>query len=244
MAITVAYKTQVGSNSASSHTVVNLASSANQLMLLSVWNNKAAATADLPTVSGTARTWTQVATVLSADNTKRNTLFRSLTAGAVTEDAVVNCTNTQTHIRIVGAGFTGIDTGGTNGANAIVQSGTNTNAGAQTGILITLSAFASSSNVAYGFVAKNGSNDITEGSGFTKLSEDTGYPTVHHQYKLNDNTVDWSWSSESATTNAVACEVAIDPTDISKISGVSQANVKEVSGVAIASVKKIAGVSN
>lgn len=244
MAIAVTAKFLLGVNSASGGTVSSLASDANQLMLIAVWNRVTSGTAALPTISGTARTWTQIATQLSGDNFKRVTLFRSLQSGAVTEDAVIDCGATQTHIRYAGTGFAGINTGGTNGSSAIVQSLGGTNSGAQTGITITLSAFASTENAAYGYVAKDGSNNITEGSGFTMLGEDTGYPTVHHEYKANDATVDWSWSSESTYTVAIACEVAIAPTSIKKFMSISQANLKKVIGVTNANIKKLAGVAN
>jgi len=208
MAITVANLANVGSNSATSHETAELTFPANQLITIGVWNEVGSGTADLPTCTGTAKTWTQIDTQLTADNLTRMTLFRSLDSSEISETIVADCTNTQTYIRVVVHKWDGVLTTGTNGADAVVQDAGATNTGTQTGITVTLSAFADARNVAWGFVATSAAVDATVGSGFTQIAEDTGDPSYNSEWKKNDNTVDWTWSSAGVNCTAMAIEVA------------------------------------
>ena len=208
MAITVTSLAFVGSNSVTSHTTASLAMAANKLITVEVWNKVPSGTANLPTCTGATKTWTQIATQLSADNLNRMTFFRSLDSSLITETITADCTATQDYIRINVVEWGGVDTSGTNGSGAIVQSGSNTNAGSQSSITVTLSAFGSVNNAAWGVMAKPGVNAVTLGSGFTLIAADQGTPQVNSEWKLNDNTVDWSWTAESIATVAMAVEIA------------------------------------
>lgn len=170
--------------------------------ILAVANYKASTpTPATPTVTGNGLTWVQIATV-AASADYRLTLFRAVgaapTSGPLTIDfgGVV-----QDNILWGLAEFKNVNVSNS-GANLIVQSGTGSVAPA-TSLTITLSAFTSAINLAYGVIYTNGVLSFTEGSGFTNLINNTGFHTMEAEYKENDNTVDWTFSSSPAIAIAV-----------------------------------------
>lgn len=215
MAISMTSLTSGGSaSSANSYATASISPSASKIILLGVANPRGAGSPNIPTVTGASMTWTQVATYLdSSASLRRITLFRSVNAspgsGALTIDFAGQsqdaCMWSVTEV-------TGADTGGTNGSNAIVQTATGEANGTVTGVTATLGAFSNASNATFGIVRHNSNGlAITEGSGFTELSEvaitNNRYQT---QYKAtNDTTVDWSWSSTSLNATAIAAEIKI-----------------------------------
>lgn len=67
----------------------------------------------------------------------------------------------------------GVDTGGTNGANAIVQAVSDSFASSGTSTSVTLAGFASADNAAFGIFGTGNYNSFTPGSGLTELSDDS-----------------------------------------------------------------------
>jgi hypothetical protein len=179
MAVSVA---NLIANTAVNTSVANTASfapAANRLALVLV-NSRTNITADpnAPTLSGGGMTaWTQVATVVydtTSASRKRVTLFRALQAspGASAALTIDFGGQTQTDIQWVVDEFQGMDTGGSNGADAIVQAVTNLNA-AGTTLTVTLAAFASANNATYGAFGFGGPQTGTAGSGFTFAGQET-----------------------------------------------------------------------
>lgn len=124
-----------------------------------------------PTLTGNGLTWELVNTIVfdaASTSRRRVSLFRALgaspSAGAVTADFGLQV---NTHSIIIIDQLSGIDTGGTNGSDAIVQSATNSTVG--TSLSVTLAAFGSASNATYGAIgtAATGTELVTAGSGFT-----------------------------------------------------------------------------
>lgn len=191
---------------ATSYATASVAPSANKLYLLFVSNRKSGGASNVPTASGASVTWTQVATQISQANNGRDTVFRSLDAspgsGAITIDYAGD-TQQNCHWAIVEVD--GIDIGGTNGADAVVQTADNRPADGATSSTVTLSAITSSSNATFGMSSKLGltQNDYTVGSGYTQIaliatgtpngSDPDGRATQVEWKAGTDNTVDWSF---------------------------------------------------
>lgn len=106
--------------------------------------------------------------------------------------------------------FTGEDTSGTNGSGAIVQTAVNAvDQGAAGPLVVTLAAFGSAGNAAFGAFGDNGGAGYAVGSGFTALGTDTaGARALHTEYKASsDTTVDFTWSSTDTAFQAIAIEI-------------------------------------
>lgn len=196
---------------ASSYNTASISPASSRLVVVTVRNLYTSGTANEPTCTGASMTWTKIDTKLSAANTTRVTMFRALAAspgsGALTIDFAGQ---TQNSCAWSITEFSGVDTGGTNGASAVVQFASNTNTGSQAGITVTLNAFTNTGNATHGVVNKGGNNNPSAaGDGFTELGIDTNTQIIESVFKdSNDTTVAWTWTSESATSVAVAIEIA------------------------------------
>lgn len=185
----------------------------NSLQLFLVGNQVTSGTVGIPTLSGNSLTWVQVATQISSDNLRRATLFRALgtaSTGVVTMDyAGVN----QLRTGWSWSQYSGIDTSGTNGSNAIVQSTTGqvTNGAPATGITLTLAAFSNINNAAYGALRYGNSSatdNVLPGTGFTQLGIAAGNASYQSQYDLSNQTsVSWTWNSGSFFSQAIGVEI-------------------------------------
>lgn len=214
-------ETSANNTSATSYTTSSHTPTTNDLEMLTVGNQVSSGTVNIPTVTGDGLTWVQVATQISSDNLRRVTLFRAMgtpTTGVLTIDMAAQ---TQVRSGWSWSEFSGTDKSGTNGSGAIVQSGTtswNTGDGVKTSILVTLSAFGNINDIPYGGIrfGTNASSNLTVGSGFTELGTALSFIRYESEYgSANDNTVDWSYPSESTFTEAVAAEIKIAPTTVS-----------------------------
>jgi len=180
--------------------------SANKLQFLTVVS-RTGITADpnQPTASGASITWVVEKSVVY-DNTsssrRRLTVFRGLVASPTSGDITVDFGGqTQTSILISLDEFTGMDTTGTNGSGAIVQSVSNFDASATVNTLtVTLAAFSDTNNATWGSFGSSNSDTLNVGSGFTSISEfgssDLNIHALMEFKATNDTTVDMS-----ATTN-------------------------------------------
>ena len=194
-----------------SYATASVTPSAGKLLLLSVHNAVGAGTANVPTVTGCGVTWVQVATVTTSGLTQRITVYRALgvpTAGALTIDMAGQ---TQDRAMWILDEFDGVETGGANGADAVVQSNSGTWSSTNTGVSLSLSAFASGENATYGTIRKNQTTGITPGSGFNELADSTTLiASSEHQTQWKDTpdtSVDWSWASETNSGIYIALEI-------------------------------------
>lgn len=199
MAITLTNLTgNVSSTTASSYTTASISPGANKLILASVYSRIATGTSNDPSLSGNGITWVKINSVAGGLGTNRRVwIYRGLvaspSAGAVTIDFggqdQTNCIWSITEVD-------GIDTSGTNGSGAIVQSQTNT--GSATSLTITLNALASANNVAFGAISHQASQSVTPGDGFTEIDElritSGSTNTLQTEYKLNETAVSASWT--------------------------------------------------
>ena len=198
---------------ATSFATASISPGGSRLILAWVANVSQPEQGSTPTLTGNGITWVQVATVslLSGTTTYRTTLFRGMvaspTTGAVTIDFGVD---TQAVCAWAIGEWTGVDTSGTNGSGAIVQSGTVSNAAANTGMTVSLAAFGHPLNgVAYG-----ANLDLTIEAGYTLLyNEGPPYGVGTEYQHAADTTPSATWASQ-ALTCAVAAEIRARVLDV------------------------------
>lgn len=159
-----------------SYTTGSFAITGNQLVLMSVTGAVSAGTVNTPTITGHGATWVLVtSTDKAGDTTRKYFLFRTMLGS---DSAAATCSisfGAQTNIRCSWAvmQWANVDTSGTNGSGAIVQSAVNSQA-PQAALTVTLSAFANSDNRPYAvFAYLENSNTITPEAGWTELFEQT-----------------------------------------------------------------------
>lgn len=213
MAITAANKVAInggGSSLASG----SWTPAANKLYLATVVS-RFSSSPNLPTLSGTTGlTWVQVATRLDATNFRRITVFRAmkssgLSAGTTTADFAGQA---QTRVLLSIEEFDGVDTSGTDGSGAIVQSPQNGNTGGATSASITMAAFAdATNNAAFAAFTHANAEVTTNEAGWTELSDQIGSNStcLETEWRLGqDLTATVSWSGGSAAWIGIAVEVA------------------------------------
>lgn len=209
-----------GSNSAPSltYTTASVSVPAGYLMLFSVSSDTNAV---LPTISGLGVTWTQVASGSGGTNNWDVTTFRALSLSPLSGTITITFSSTTSldDVAWILDIFQNVDQSGTGGANAIVQTATNSGSGV-TSLTVTLAAFSSTDNATFGAMVVNGTNNITPGSGFTELNEnDTSSRTTQTQFKnTNDTGVDWSWAG-GQSVGGLAIELKYSAVDLTKIGG-------------------------
>lgn len=185
-------------DTSSSATSASISPSGNALVVCDVLNlnNDFSSPPNTPTVSGNGLTWVQVATVTYVDfgggPLVRLTRFRAMGASPSSGTVTITCSAAQAIIAYSIYEITGVDTSGTNGSGAVVQTTADT-AAIATALTVSLAAFGSPNNMAigaFGFGLDSGS--FTAGSGFTTIHDiaASGPDIVFTEYKLNDTTVD------------------------------------------------------
>lgn len=180
-------------------------------LVLALVANEGAGSEEIPTLTGHGMEWILVATTNIA-TTSRLSLFRAMTNGSPTSDAVVaafgGATQTACLIRVVQ--FSGVDTSGTSGSGAIAQSMMNQNTSANPDI--TLASLSSAANAVYaGFLDANtfAASPETDWLEDWEVTADTlgGYATV--RVGTTDNTV--VVTATSSTWQGIAVEVKVAP---------------------------------
>lgn len=215
MAITAAALTSGSSvTDATSYATASITPTANLLILLLVYNRIGVAPPSVPTATGNGLTWVKITNIIGVTNGTNRclTLFRAMgaapSAGAITID-LGGVTHTACIWSV--AEFAGIDTSGTNGSGAVVQSATQEGAASATSVTVTLAAFGDAGNGAYGGFQHNTNEVTSPGSGFTEIHDvaisenSTGLES--EWIATNDTTVDCSWASATNTSSGVAIEI-------------------------------------
>lgn len=203
-----------GNTNGTGGTTASVSLSANSLILVAVATEKGStANPSTPSVSGASRTWTQVSTYEPGAD-RRLTIFRSLSATANSGTLTISGVDSGSDIYWIVAEFKNVAVTGTNGADAVVQSGSAqvTSGGPTTGLTITLSAFTKPSNAAVGFIQNQNLGGISGfgvGSGFTALAT---LGKLNGEFKsTEDNTVNWTWSSQINEFLGTALEIKSSP---------------------------------
>ncbi len=191
----------------------------NRLYLAWVCSTSSNANLDTPTLgTGNGLTWAQVGTTLQyntqATPTQSLSLWRALkTSGSLTNNATtITFTKTQTSLVYTIEEYTNVDTSGTNGSGAVVQSNTNFNdSNATTSLSVTLSALASSNNMTVGGFCNgiNNTGSLSVGSGYTGDTADTqGSPntTIKSEFKAAGSTT-VNMTTTASYIGAIAAEI-------------------------------------
>lgn len=207
---------------------------ANRLYLLTVVSRtNITADPNQPTVTGAGLTWVAIGSVIfdtTSSSRRRVTLFRAMGSSPTTEALTIDFGGqTQGSFTWSVDEATGMDTSGTNGSGAIVQSATNTLApNTGTALEVTLAAFSDVNNATFGAFGFGGNTGRTGGTGFTELAnrENAGNATtgVLTEYKAgNDTTVDVSCTNSDV--GGIAIEI--------KVAGGAATVVKDIIGMGI-----------
>ncbi len=200
----------VDETDATVYTTASISNTTNALVLIAIENRQS--TQDEPSsLSGLGLTWVKVQTSAIGGSNRRLTVWRGMgtgTSGTIT----INYPATQTHCMWTVLEFTGVDTSGTNGSGAVVQSPQNkNNASPHTVISVTMSAVSSANNMTYGaFTVNNGAVTGTPASGYTEdydLNESESGAELEIAHKLNDNAPSCTWSANSSASLGIAIEV-------------------------------------
>lgn len=196
-----------------SYATGSITPTANKLILAWVYSIAAAAP-NTPTATGNGLTWVAIDNQIDNANLRKITLFRAMgsspSSGAVTFDFAGQ---TQT-----GAGwsivqYTDMDTTGTNGSGAIVQSAKAQSVGSTTSLTVTLAAFGSTGNATVGGfgIPLNTAGQPAVGSGFTatgQVNQSTPNLSIGSEFNSgNDTTVDMNAGAASIPWVGIAVEV-------------------------------------
>lgn len=215
----VTHGTSFNAGGITSATTASITPSANNLILITITSRNGASTdPNHATVSGCSLTWVEVNSVAydtGGTSRRRLTVLRALgtpTTGSLTIDFAGQ---SQTSIDWVVDQFSGVDTTGTNGSGAVVQTASNADVTATAHALtVTLAAFSSVNNATWGGFATGGvaSNTTRVGAGFTSLGTDrdsNGDEAILTEFNsANDTTVDFDLSDAFNTElGGIAVEI-------------------------------------
>ncbi|MDQ2995457.1 MAG: hypothetical protein M3R61_00155 [Chloroflexota bacterium] len=198
-----------------SYATASITPTANALVLIAV-ENQLSGTPTIPTVTGCGLTWVQISTCLF-DNTftqARITVFRTLGASPTTGTLTIDFGGVaQSCAGWTVDQFTGVDTTGTDGSGAIVQSAKTAEpaAAATTSVTATLGSAITSGNAAWTAASWEASETGTAEAGWTALGEGTHASppdTVKSSWRnaSDDNSATTSWTT-SALAGAIIVEI-------------------------------------
>lgn len=182
---------------------------ANTLGLAAIHNEKVG-TPDIPTLSGGGVTWVQIAT--STVGGIRTTLFRAMGASPSGTSLTVDYGgNVQSNCSWTIVEWADVDTGGTDGSAAVVQSNVNSDAASGTTLAVTLSAFADAvNNVAYGVFGSASNVNCTPEGGYTGFTQGGVSEAAHRaQWQTGEDTsVSATYAVSVANRVGIAIEIA------------------------------------
>lgn len=196
---------------ASSYVTASVSPGANRLVLIAVWSRGDDTN---PTgIAGAGLTFDMILAQDPSSGSRQMSLWRAMSASPSSGAITITFSGAQTTVSWSVMEFDGVDTGGSNGSAAVVQSAGNTDgSGTATSLSVTLAAFGdAANNVAFGFVGIRAVNEnMNPGSGFAEIHEvqDSGDGTIITEWKTGEDTgVDASWST-GADVGGIAIEIA------------------------------------
>lgn len=174
-----------------SYATGSISPTGNRLILVSITSYPVSGAGAAPSgVSGNGITYEKITERIYSGINMTTSIWRGMaaspSAGAVTASFAANQSECEI---VVDQSNEEVDTSGTNGSGAIVQSASN-DASGTSGVTVTLAAFGSANNAAYAAYG-SGAATINAGSGFTSLGTTVGGDIFSlTQYKLNDTTAE------------------------------------------------------
>lgn len=192
MAITCTRLTR-GTDFSAPFQTASVSPGANKLLLLGVQVYRSVGTPATPTASGNGLTWVQVGSTVLYRSDSRLALFRAM--GASPSSGVITITAASSDQVLWSLHeIDGVDTGGTNGSAAVVQSDTATGTGASS-ITVTLAAFASGASAGFGFGARFSAGGTFTAEADWSEQDDLNGQTVVFRDGTTDNSVTFTPSS-------------------------------------------------
>ena len=202
MAVTANLLTSGTVDAATGATTASISPTAGNFVIIILGNYRAGANAQNPTITGAGTTWNRQLSQASADTFSAIHLFYAFAAGT---GALTIAMSDVSHTNLK---WSVIEFPGANLTSAIQQQVSNLAAATNTGITVTLSAFANSNNATYGAVYDRASRARTIGSGFSAVSNNSTTATLVDEFNAgNDTTVDWTWDSAAVNVVAIAVEI-------------------------------------
>lgn len=214
MAIVATHLTTSGDTTdGTSYGTESISPAVDRLVLFWLSSTRTGAPPSSPGLSGCSLTWVEATNIAWPSANRILFLFRALgtpTAGVVTMDWGAE---TQLGVAWSVSDVGGVDTGGTNGSAAIVQTATATDS-AVTSLIITLGAFGSGDNATAGGFIHDTNEATVQGTGFTLLGS-AGHANpnrgIGSEWRADNATsVDASWAS-SSNCGGIAVEIKAAP---------------------------------
>ena len=214
MSVAANHLTEGGSDvDATSFTTASISPAPNALVLAAVAVAQTGAPTQ-PTLTGNGLTWVLEDSAAYDITGTFGTLFLFRAMGASpTPGTLVIDFGGVTHLGCVWAidEFTGVDTSGSDGSGAIVQSVSEVETDLGTTASVTLAAFADAANATYGACAKQTFEDFTPGGGFSVLSDlhiATPVVSILAEWQAaNDTVVDCSWATAGEKSGIIGVEI-------------------------------------
>jgi len=247
------------------YTTASISPLSNALVTVAVLTHQSSSAAPAPTLTGGGMAaWDLVATVAynGATPLDRVSIYRAMSASPGSGPITITSSVTLSNCQWIVSQWQGVEASGTNGAGAIVQTGSAIGS-AVNGLTVFLASFANPADVAYGVFGIGSATPIaTAGSGFTRIDEQpSGEGTigdVFAEWTVSDNTIDASWSNKSAGAlgveikagggggggggvSAALSTVAVSPGSITAGSGTSTVTVtaKDANGNPVSGAKVV-----
>lgn len=185
------------------YTTATISPAPNALITIAILAHTSTGSPPVPVVSGGGMSaWTEVAATTFdalAKPLKRITVVRARSASPGSGPITIRFNKNQSNVEWIVSQWEGTDTTGTNGAGAIVQTGSNRRDAAD-GLTVSLAPFGNENNVAYGiFGVRSNAPAITAGSGFSEIAEHASGEeppsALQAEWASDDNTIDATWTS-------------------------------------------------
>jgi protocatechuate 3,4-dioxygenase beta subunit len=193
-------------NNVKFYTTASISPAPNALVTIAVETHQATSAAPIPTITGGGMaSWDVVGTV-TFDTLglprKRITIFRAMSAAPGSGPITITSSATLSNCQWIVSQWSGVETSGTNGSGAIVQTGTNA-ADAVTTLAVPLAPFGNAADVAYGVFGINSNVvAITPGSGFTEIDEQPSTEStaadLFAEWAVNQATISATWPTKNA----------------------------------------------
>lgn len=193
------------------YTTASVAPAASRLVLLCVQTTSAST----PTVSGGGMTtWTLVKSQTNILGNNTTHVFCAQESAPGSGTVSIDYGTGQTGCAWSISQYANTATGN-NGLSAIRQTAGGTVVSSTNTLSVTLAAFGGASNATFGVIVVAVNEAVSQGSGFTQVSENSGATpnkTMDSQFRNdNDTTVDWTWTTNSSNVSAVALELVMNP---------------------------------
>jgi len=185
------------------YTTGAIAPAPNTLVTVAVMGHRSYGASVSPTLTGGGMSaWTEVVSVTfetTASPLRRLTIYRAMSAAPGSGPLTITFPGNQSNCQWIVSQWDGVETGGSNGAGAIGQTGS-ARGDAVNGLTVSLGAFANAGNVAYGaFGVRSNVLAISQGAGFTEISEQLsaeGTPSdLQAEWATNLNAIGATWTS-------------------------------------------------